>query len=115
MLGSAIGVSHAVVVGAALVLALRPFVLASGLLIGAIFKDVAAYLDDEQRRLAEARTTFEDVLDRTRRELAEQYLRDTDMPLYQLARLLGYASPGSLSRASLRWFGRSPRAVRNGR
>jgi transcriptional regulator GlxA family with amidase domain len=48
----------------------------------------------------------------TSREEAERYLRDTDMPLGQLAALLGYSEQSVLTRACRRWFGTSATAQR---
>ena len=65
-----------------------------------------------QRQLAAQGTTFADLVDQVRQEEAERYLRDTDMPLGQLAGILGFSEQSALSRACRRWFGDSPRAVR---
>lgn len=66
-----------------------------------------------QRRLAAEGTTFEALLDEVRRDRAEQYLRDSGLSLAEVAALVGYSHPSSLSRASLRWFGAPPRTVRS--
>lgn len=65
-----------------------------------------------QRRLAAEGTTFAAVLDAERRRAAEGYLLDTDLPLSQVAGLLGLAEQSVLTRACRRWFGRTPREVR---
>ncbi|MGN6724025.1 MAG: helix-turn-helix domain-containing protein, partial [Marmoricola sp.] len=51
-------------------------------------------------------------VDDVRRAEAERYLRDTDMPLGQLAGVLGFSEQSVLSRACRRWFGASPTQVR---
>ncbi|QFU89615.1 HTH-type transcriptional regulator VirS [Amycolatopsis sp. YIM 10] len=61
-----------------------------------------------QRRLAAGGATFAEVVDAVRRDVAERLLRDTDMSLGHLARELGYAEQGALTRASHRWFGAAP-------
>lgn len=61
-----------------------------------------------QRRLAEEGTTFAEIVEEQRRELAEHYLRDTDLGLTQIARELGYAEQSVLSRSCQRWFGVGP-------
>lgn len=66
-----------------------------------------------RRRLVAEGTTFNAVIDDVRRELAERYLRDTDMTLAHLARELGYAEQSVLSRSCQRWFGASPASLRS--
>ncbi len=65
-----------------------------------------------RRRLVADGTTFNAVVDDVRRELAQRYLRDTDMTLAHLARELGYAEQSVLSRSCQRWYGASPAALR---
>ena len=65
-----------------------------------------------RRRLVAEGTNFNAVVDDVRRELAQQYLRDTDMTLAHLARELGYAEQSVLSRSCQRWFGASPASLR---
>lgn len=65
-----------------------------------------------RRRLAAEGTNFNAVVDDVRRDLAERYLRDTDMPLSHLARQLGYAEQSVLSRSCQRWFDAGPAALR---
>jgi AraC-like DNA-binding protein len=66
-----------------------------------------------QRRLAAEGSTFGKMIDQTRRELAERLLLDTDLPLAQLCRQLGYAEQSVLTRACRRWFGMTPTDYRN--
>lgn len=65
-----------------------------------------------QRHLAARGTSFAELVDRVRRDEAERHLRDTDMPLGQLAGVLGFSEQSVLSRACRRWFGMSPSQVR---
>jgi AraC-like DNA-binding protein len=65
-----------------------------------------------QRRLAEAGTPFQGLLDATRRELAQHYLRDETLSLTEVAFLLGYAEQSSFNHACRGWFGESPGRVR---
>ena len=65
-----------------------------------------------QRRLATEGTTFAGIVDDVRREMAQRYLRDTDMTLSHLARELGYAEQSVLTRSCRRWFGSSPASLR---
>lgn len=65
-----------------------------------------------QNRLAQQGTTFERVLSNTRRNLAERYLRDTDLPLTEIALLLGFSEQSAFTRAAKGWFGMPPRQLR---
>jgi len=65
-----------------------------------------------QRRLAEKGVLFEDLVDQARRNLADRYLLEADMPMAQVAGLLGYAEQSSFNRACRRWHGFSPRERR---
>ena len=61
-----------------------------------------------QRRLQTEATSFQRLLDETRRELAQQYLRKPNISLKLLAELLGFEDQSNLYRACKRWFGESP-------
>jgi AraC-like DNA-binding protein len=61
-----------------------------------------------QARLATEGTSFEDLLQTTRRQMAEDYLRDTDLPLSEIALLLGFSELSAFSRACHRWFEEPP-------
>ncbi|WP_338748347.1 AraC family transcriptional regulator [Janibacter alittae] len=67
-----------------------------------------------QRRLAAEGTSFDLVLDDVRRSAAERYLTTTDIPVAQVAAMLGFSEQSALSRAVRRWFGASPRSLRQG-
>jgi len=61
-----------------------------------------------QRRLGEAGTTFQNLLDTERRRRAEQLLALTQLPLIDISQLLGFADNSAFSRAFRRWQGVSP-------
>lgn len=61
-----------------------------------------------QRRLQDENTSFQHLLDETRRELAMQFLRQKRMTLLEIAYLLGFADPSNFFRAFKRWFGMPP-------
>lgn len=65
-----------------------------------------------QRQLADEDTSFEAIKEELRQELLLQYLKQTNMPLSQIAGILGYSEQSALSRACQRWYGMSPRALR---
>lgn len=61
-----------------------------------------------QRRLLEEGTSFHQLLDSTRRELAERYLRQRQLSLTEAAYLLGFSDQGNFTRACKRWFALTP-------
>ena len=61
-----------------------------------------------RRKLAEEGTRFRDVLNETRRDLAETYIRDTELAFGEIAYLLGFASAEAFQRAFKRWTGLTP-------
>ncbi|SNT03806.1 AraC family transcriptional regulator [Pseudomonas segetis] len=65
-----------------------------------------------QRRLAERDVLFEELVDRTRMDLADRYLVEAKMPMAQVAGLLGYAEQSSFNRACRRWHAISPKERR---
>src|SRR5207245_6714346 len=66
-----------------------------------------------QRRLEEEATSFIQLLDDTRRELANQYLGRLHLSLAQAAYLLGFADQSSFFRACRRWFRLPPGQYRS--
>jgi AraC-like DNA-binding protein len=65
-----------------------------------------------QRRLQAEGTTFEALRDDVRRDLAQAYLAQRNIPLAHVAEMLGYAEASAFTRACQRWFGQAPRNVR---
>lgn len=61
-----------------------------------------------QRRLQEEGSTFQQLLDDTRRDLAVQHLAQPDLAPLEIAYLLGFADPSNFYRAFKRWFGMTP-------
>ena len=66
-----------------------------------------------QRKLADAGTSYSDVLESVRRELAEQYLADPARSLSEISFLLGFSELSAFSRAFRRWRGQAPSKVRD--
>lgn len=60
------------------------------------------------RHLAQRNHTFRDVLEQTRRELAESYLHDRRLRLPDIALLLGYSEQSAFTHAFRRWTGTTP-------
>jgi AraC-like DNA-binding protein len=61
-----------------------------------------------QRRLREAGLSFNQLVDETRQQLVLHYLGDPALELAEIAFLVGFSEPGSLTRAFRRWTGQSP-------
>ncbi len=65
-----------------------------------------------QRRLTAERTSFAALLDEVRREATHRYLTTTDLPVGQIALMVGFGAHSSLVHATRRWYGASPRELR---
>lgn len=65
-----------------------------------------------RRRLEEGGTTFRDLVDATRAELARSWVRDARMPLAEVAFMLGFSEPSAFHRAFKRWTSMTPAAFR---
>jgi AraC-like DNA-binding protein len=61
-----------------------------------------------QRRLSDLRTSFQEVLDLVRFDLARAYLKDVRLDVSQVAYLLGYSELRAFDRAFRRWADLSP-------
>ncbi|HRO12075.1 helix-turn-helix transcriptional regulator, partial [Amaricoccus sp.] len=67
------------------------------------------------RRLQDEGTSFRQLVDEVRREMARSYLSDPELSLAQVAYLLGYADQSAFSNSFRRWTGQSPRRFRSER
>ncbi|MDP3846619.1 MAG: AraC family transcriptional regulator ligand-binding domain-containing protein [Pseudomonas sp.] len=65
-----------------------------------------------QRRLDARGITWQSLLDRTREQLARQYLADHSLSLGDIALLLGFSEQSAFNRAFRRWTGQVPLQVR---
>jgi AraC-like DNA-binding protein len=65
------------------------------------------------RRLAAEQMTFADILADLRADLAERYLRDADLPISQIAWLLGYRELSSFTNAFKKRTGCTPTQMRS--
>ena len=65
-----------------------------------------------QRRLQKEGTTFQTLLNETRKDLAKQYIKDPNIRLEEIAFLLGFSEYSVFSKAFKRWTGNSPRELR---
>jgi AraC-like DNA-binding protein len=65
-----------------------------------------------RRRLSEENSSYQTILDEVRFGLAQEYLRETRLPLHEVAPLLGYTEAGNFTHAFKRWAGMTPCAFR---
>lgn len=65
-----------------------------------------------QRRLAAEGSSFAAIVDTVRRDEARRYLTTTDMPMSQVASLIGLSEQATFTRCCRRWWGTTPTAVR---
>ena len=65
------------------------------------------------RRLAAEHETFSSVLDDLRRNLANRYLAEKELPISEIAWLLGYKTGSAFNHAFKRWTKSSPSRVRS--
>ncbi len=64
------------------------------------------------RRLAVEGLTFSEIQTELKTDLAKRYLRDGDLPISQIAWLLGYREVSAFTHAFKRWTGTTPRQSR---
>ena len=88
-----------------------------GLLAGnAAASDIALKLGIKRwkldRELDACGMPFQKALDETRREYAQQLLANTRLPITDIATIVGYSDPSTLTRSFARWTGLTPSAWR---
>lgn len=66
-----------------------------------------------QRRLTAEGASFAEVLDETRKVIADGYVREPCVALAEVAYLLGFSEPSAFSRAFQRWYGVAPSRYRS--
>jgi AraC-like DNA-binding protein len=65
-----------------------------------------------QRQLSSVNTTFAELTDQTRQDLAATLLRNTDRSVAEISFVLGFSEPSAFHRAFKRWTGSTPAAFR---
>ena len=65
-----------------------------------------------RRRLQQAGTSYQNLIEQLRQRLAVEYLLHSQRPVDDIASLLGYSDPSNFGRAFRRWTGQSPREYR---
>ncbi len=81
--------------------------------LDAVAKSVAMSGRTLQRRLREAGTSFQVLVDEERRSAARAYLGDRHLAVAEIAYLLGYSEASAFVRAFKRWTGMTPKQFRN--
>lgn len=81
-------------------------------------EEVAANLNQSvrtlQRKLKEEQTSFKEVLESIKYELAKVYLQRPQLSVADISDLLQYAEPSGFIRSFKRWTGQTPRQFREG-
>ena len=66
-----------------------------------------------QRRLGNEGTNFQNLLNSVREDLANYYLKNSDLTHTQISFLLGFNDPNSFFRAFHNWTGTTPESARS--
>ena len=77
-----------------------------------IARDLNMSLRSFQRKLAETGTSYSDVLQQVRHDMACHYLLSPNYQVLQIAYVLGFSDPSNFSRAFRRWTGLTPNQFR---
>jgi AraC-like DNA-binding protein len=80
--------------------------------IGEIAQRLGISVRTLMRLLASEGGTFSEVLDALRLDLAKSYLQERDLPISEVAWLLGFQEVSSFFHACKRWTGKTPQQVR---
>ncbi|WP_372748170.1 AraC family transcriptional regulator [Litorivivens sp.] len=80
--------------------------------IGAVCELMQTSERSLRRRLQEENTSFREIQQNLRRELAEQFLADASLSLDQVAERLGYSEPANFCHAFRKWTGQTPGQLR---
>ncbi len=85
----------------------------SGLVtIDAVARRLAVSKRTLQRRIEEEGSSFQQLLNETREALSRHYLVETELPIAEIAFLLGFDETNSFYRAFRNWTGATPDSVR---
>ena len=84
----------------------------SGVRLALVAQDLGMSVRTLQRKLAEAGSSFQLVLDATRYALAQDYLRRRELGLVDIAFLLGFQEQSAFTHAFREWSGTNPSAWR---
>jgi len=65
------------------------------------------------RSLQEVSTSYQKILDEVRKEMAIEYLKTSNLPIEEIAALIGYNDPSNFRKAFKRWTSQPPSYYRN--
>jgi AraC-like DNA-binding protein len=89
--------------------AMMPF---SACTVGEVASAIGTSPRTLQRQLTANGTTFQELRDRVRADLALKYLRQSTLRFGEISEILGFAEPSVFSRSFRRWHGCTPRDAR---
>lgn len=81
--------------------------------IDTVAQHLAMSVRNLQRSLQAEGTSYQQLLDETRKDLAIRYLRQPQTSIHDVAFLLGFSEPSAFHRAFKRWTGQTPRDYRS--
>src|SRR5690554_989521 len=67
------------------------------------------------RRLQDVGTSYQRILDVVRKEMSIEYLRNSNLPIEEVAALIGYSDPSNFRKAFRRWTSHAPSYYREER
>jgi AraC-like DNA-binding protein len=85
------------------------------LAIDVVARDLGMSARTLQRRLSAAGSSYQEVLDSSRREMAERCLAGSSLSVAEIAYMLAFSEPAAFHRAFKRWAGMTPQAFRRDR
>lgn len=81
--------------------------------------EVASHLATSTRTLSRSLqdmgTSYQRILDEVRKEMAIEYLRNSNLPIEEIAALIGYSDPSNFRKAFRRWTSHAPSYYREER
>jgi AraC-like DNA-binding protein len=81
--------------------------------IDAMARSLMVSIRQLQRELQTENTSYQQILDQTRKELALRHLNDPQISIHDVAFLLGFSEPSAFHRAFKRWTGQTPKNYRS--
>ena len=78
-------------------------------LVESIAAELAVSARSLQNKLSREGTTFQQLLDYSRKEMAMQYLKNPEMTLCDIAFMLGFSEQSAFNHAFKRWTGKTPK------
>jgi len=80
--------------------------------IGTIARELSVSVRNLQNKLKEEGTSYQQLLDYARKEMAMKYLEDPEITLCDIAFLIGFSEQSAFNHAFKRWTGSTPKQYR---